>query len=342
MPLFTITEMGQEYITDDPQVNLFERQAGALVFPNNIGQSYQGHYMVINIYKPKTGGYIPSTTTSNFENPLNTDINQVDAQENPDSLSVYEAAKKVARNYANITTNPNLGLTQALSTTDAPVDKNATIVLAMPQNNLLYSSRNNYDNVALTYIGANGIAGFASGVVGAFLGAAAGAGLYSISNAAGRALGQAATLAGFPINPRLEILFTGREQRQFVFEILMSPVNEAESKSIQTIVRTLRYHSSPGIGENLGGEKSPFTTFIPPSSFQISFFQNGKENVNIPKIKRCALEEIQVDYSPSGAFSTFSTGQPVQVRLSLGFREINVLTKQDFGANFDDTTQANF
>jgi len=183
----------------------------------------------------------------------------------------------------------------------------------------------------MTYIGAQGIAALASGAAGAFLGAAAGAGLYSITNAIGSALGQASTLAGHPINPKLEILFSGREQRQFVFELLMSPTNKTEAETITNIIKILRFLGSPSLSGNTGlGQYF----FIPPAQFDISFWYNGKVNTNVPRIKTCALEVIETDFAPTGSYSTFSTGHPVQTRLSLGFREIEIITQEDVGEGY--------
>ena len=66
----------------------------------------------------------------------------------------------------------------------------------------------------------------------------------------------------------------------------------------------------------------------------ISFWYNGKVNTNVPRIKTCALEVIETDFAPTGSYSTFSTGHPVQTRLSLGFREIEIITQEDVGEGY--------
>ena len=194
----------------------------------------------------------------------------------------------------------------------------------MPQNNLIYTSENDFENVALTYYGLKGLAAAAAGgaalLAGPTAAVAAGVGTYKVTNAVGKAIGNISQLAGYPLNPRLEILFTGRRQRGFVFELLMSPVNEGEANLIQNIIRLLRFHSSPDI-------VAAGYFFVPPAEFDISFYKDGKENLNIPRINTCVLEKIEVDMAPTGAYSAFSTGHPVQTRLSLGFREIEILHK---------------
>jgi hypothetical protein len=88
------------------------------------------------------------------------------------------------------------------------------------------------------------------------------------------------------------------------------------------LFRSLRYHAAPELGP--GG-----FWFVPPAEFDITFFRQGVENRNLPRINTCVLERIDIDYAPqSGIYSTFKDGQPLAVRLSLGFREIEILHKR--------------
>ena len=62
----------------------------------------------------------------------------------------------------------------------------------------------------------------------------------------------------------------------------MAPRNEQESLSMRNIIKTLRFHGAPEL--NFAG-----TFWIPPAEFDISFFHNGRENRNIPRINTCVL-----------------------------------------------------
>jgi hypothetical protein len=42
----------------------------------------------------------------------------------------------------------------------------------------------------------------------------------------------------------------------------------------------------------------------------------------------CVLDQIEVDFAPTGTYSTFSSGHPVMARLSMGVREIEPLHKR--------------
>ena len=324
MPTYSITELDEAIITDDigPGDNLTPSLMGGLnyIFPSNIGQSFQGHWLRLNIYAPNTGQATPIANRA---------FNEVNNAVNNFSLANTAAALTGAvsgvQSYLNsitggqqLTSNPNTIISQNLR----PAQLQASIILAMPQSNMVFSSHNKYEEVSITALQF----GLPAAALAAGVRALSGKGtnLFNVVNSVGTIAGQLTSLAGYPLNPQLEILFTGRGQRQFQFEVMMTPTNKDEAESIRNIIKTLRSTSSPQRGVGPGG-----FLMIPPSTYDITFFKDGKENENIPKIKQCALQVIEVDYSPSGTYSTFSTGHPVEIRLSLGFREIEVLFQDD-------------
>jgi hypothetical protein len=135
---------------------------------------------------------------------------------------------------------------------------------------------------------------------------------------------QLAGIAGYPINPKVEVIFSHTPQRAFRMELLMAPKNAQESQTVKNIIDTLRFHAAPEIS-SIGGI---IPTFVAPAEFDITFYHKGKENTKIPRINTCALEQVEVDYAPAGIYATFSNGHPVTVRLSLAFRELEILHKQ--------------
>ena len=186
-------------------------------------------------------------------------------------------------------------------------------------NPIVFNSQNDYQEISLTSLGGQ-LATTVAGIGTTFTRQTA---LGNIINGAGQAAGQVSRLAGFPINPRVEVMFSRTNLRQFVFEFLMAPRNEKESESMKSIIQTLRYHGAPEIDPLTQG-----FTFIPPAEFDITFFNKGVENTNIPRINTCVLDRIEVDYAPSGTYSTFTNGHPVAARLSLGMREVEIVHKR--------------
>jgi len=136
----------------------------------------------------------------------------------------------------------------------------------------------------------------------------------------------AAQLAGFPVNPVIEVLYNSPQLRNFDFTFTFSPRSDTEAQMVRDIIYEFRRHAAPelkGIG----------VFFTPPSDFDITFLQRQSsgsfvENINIPRIRSCVLYSIDTDYASSGQFSTFSDGMPIQIRMILRFKELEIITRE--------------
>ena len=58
------------------------------------------------------------------------------------------------------------------------------------------------------------------------------------------------------------------------------------------------------------------------------------ENTKMPKIGRCYLKNVKVDYTPDDRSAFFQNGQPTRIIMSLTFNQINYITKQGILAGF--------
>lgn len=275
-------------------------------FPSDLGQEYNGHYMVININVPanRNGTRRGAFSGGDFGTIMPNELSKVD------TLRFGRGPQ--------VNSIPNATQRELLAIQRDTRRIEESIALFMP-NQMVFSSQNVYEDISLSAIAGsigvgalNRLANMIPGPVGQMVGV--------ISSLSG-IVGTAARINGTPINPRVEILFATTPQRQFVFEVLMAPRNEYESESIKKIVRTMRFHAAPEISGPWG------STFIPPAEFDITFFNKGVENVHIPRINTCVLNRIEVDYSPTGVYSTFNNGHPVAVRLSMSFTEVEILSK---------------
>lgn len=144
-------------------------------------------------------------------------------------------------------------------------------------------------------------------------------------------LGFAAT--GVASNPGLELIYSSPGFRSFRFDFMFYPRSQPEAKAVMKIIKKLKFHQAPEISSRTGGR-----FLVPPSEFDIEFFYNGKENPNIPKVSTCVLETIDIDYAPNG-FSAYEvptqtnpveggTGTPTAIRMSLQFKETQIITKE--------------
>lgn len=303
-------------------------------FPSDLANDYVGHYMVININVPTDMSGKERTFYTDkrfFQNVLSNEFSKVDTLRFGGGTQAGFFAGLASGTTNAIAGAPGAPSSEALTLPRFTRRIRESIALFMPSA-IVHSSQNMYEEVSLTSIagkvasvGVSALAGLIGGAAGRSVeGAVRGAALASnIISSTGRVVSQAASLAGYPINPRIEVLYSTTPQRQYVFEVLMAPRNEFESKAIDSIVRTLRFHAAPEIDAFTKG-----FTFIPPAEFDITFFNKGEENIRIHRINTCVLERIETDFSPQGAYATFTNGYPVAVRLSMAFREVEVLHKQ--------------
>lgn len=129
---------------------------------------------------------------------------------------------------------------------------------------------------------------------------------------------------GYAFNPQLQVLFSSIGFRTFQFDFILTPKNQLESAQIQNIIRTFKMAAAPTFEPGFITQASMFLKV--PDTFKIQFLFNGEQNLNVNRIGECVLESIDVDYAPNG-WSTFNDGSAVQTRLTLQFKEIEIVDK---------------
>ena len=130
---------------------------------------------------------------------------------------------------------------------------------------------------------------------------------------------------GTVLNNRTEMAFEGIGRREFSFEFRLLPNNAKEAETIENIVTTFRYHAMPEIeGSDLTGR-----TMITPSTFDIEYFPN----THLHKISTSVLQSVQVNYGGDRP-QFFDDDHPVETQLSLGFKELEIITKERIAKGF--------
>ena len=119
--------------------------------------------------------------------------------------------------------------------------------------------------------------------------------------------------------------YGGPAYRNFNYAFSLKPNNPEDSEQIDQIVRWFKLKSAP----KQGGTR--FTRLYKlPHVFKIEFFTGGDENKSIPRVGHCALTNINTQYG-GDIFRTFEgTNAPVQVNLSLAFKEMELLNEESF------------
>lgn len=124
---------------------------------------------------------------------------------------------------------------------------------------------------------------------------------------------------GYAMNPQIDVIYDTPQLRTFTFEFFFAPRSAAESRTVQEIIQLFKFHSAPELLQG-GGVFGRY--FVPPSDFDIEF-----SVPSMGKISTCVLEDITIDYAPTGA-AFYSNDTPVHTRVTLRFKELEFITKE--------------
>lgn len=145
----------------------------------------------------------------------------------------------------------------------------------------------------------------------------------ALSKGAGAVSGGALSAKlGIAANPKKEQVFRGLDFRTFTFDYQFFPRTAKEAEQVLEIIHQFKYHMHPEF------KSEHHFVWIYPSEFDIVYFNNGKENLNLHRHTSCVLESMNVNYTPNGSFTTFDNGMPTQINVSMQFKELLLLSKE--------------
>jgi len=67
-----------------------------------------------------------------------------------------------------------------------------------------------------------------------------------------------------------------------------------------------------------------------PDVFLLRYLSNGKDHPFLNSFKPCALTNMSVNYTGAGTYATYGDGTPVNIKVSLTFKEINPIYAEDY------------
>tara|TARA_B100000214_G_scaffold369646_1_gene343056 strand:- start:362 stop:1540 length:1179 start_codon:yes stop_codon:yes gene_type:complete len=221
----------------------------------------------------------------------------------------------------------------------APRDKFSSTHRRLSQSIILYTPPETKFNYKVNYSGETET-GMLGGIVGAdnftqMLGAG-GAGLASMLSSAMQlvapGIGAIATrAAGFTTNPNIELAFESVPFRSFTYPFTFAPKNKKELQQVHKIIESFKYHMHPQLSDSEA-------FFITPSQFEIEYMYRKDNNNYIPRVAKCVLESMDVDYSPNEKFTTLlpddQGASPQIISIQLQFKEMLVLTKKNVAGGY--------
>jgi hypothetical protein len=134
--------------------------------------------------------------------------------------------------------------------------------------------------------------------------------------------------AGYVFNPQKQMLFQGIDFRTFDMSFTFTPYSAKEAEDVKQIIKMFRKWAAPAASTAFAG-----MFWVPPAYFNIDFRFQGKTNPNLPKLQKCVIESIDVNYAPNG-WSTHTDGAPVQSIVNITFKEIILVDRASIEAGY--------
>ena len=128
---------------------------------------------------------------------------------------------------------------------------------------------------------------------------------------------------GQVFNPNMELLFNGPTLRNFNFTFKMMPRSADESEEIKQIIRFFKRGMAPKAGSGNLFLKTP-------NVFELRYRQGNGEHQFLHRFKQCFLENISINYTGEGVYSTYDDGTPVSMEMTLAFKELAPIYDIDY------------
>jgi hypothetical protein len=137
---------------------------------------------------------------------------------------------------------------------------------------------------------------------------------------------QAGRSAGLALNPVTEVAYTKPGVRAHAFEFTMIPRNPEETSAIQQIISTLTASSMPTEVDNTFGMILNY-----PRICEVSFHApKGWRIPGVIGIPDSFIQNVTFIANPVGGGRLMSDGTPVSYKLSVSFKELKSMTRDDY------------
>ena len=127
--------------------------------------------------------------------------------------------------------------------------------------------------------------------------------------------------------PKMELMFEGIGRREFSYEFTFIPKSEEEAATIKEIVMQFKFHMASNYTDGT------FREMEIPSFFNIRYMYKNGTNEHLNKISTCALESMDVSYG-ADRFVAYEGGVPQTTKISLKFKEMEIITKDQIAQGF--------
>ena len=324
-------------------MNINPYEYGQVYYPETTSQMGEGHYMIFDIVIVDQGKFESSMAELNLDQQALGEENGFDLKENqPFNQSRSKFGSRVKNRISSAKSINKLGNSPRLRSVSSGISSTRpthttisdSIILYTPAQGLEQNYTVNYDMIEAGLAGFLFERGLNSVVEG--LSTATGEIIRGITDTIAGALGAGGLRAVLDKskarakNPKKEQIFRDVPFREFNFAYEFYPRNEREQENVHKIIELFKFHMNPQIAPN--------RYFVVPSEFQITYMYRDKANLWFPKISRCVLKDMKVNYAPDGVVTTFRENDrgapPVGINMSLSFAEIEIMTKNTIAQGY--------
>ena len=135
-----------------------------------------------------------------------------------------------------------------------------------------------------------------------------------------------ARFSGKVVNPNLELLFGGPQLRSFNFTFFMVPREPKEAEQVKAIILAFK--------KSMAAKSGSGAFLEAPDIFEIKYMDGdtGQIHQSLNQIKLSALQNMSVDYTPAGTYSTFADADKTMTayRMTLQFGELDPIYDRDY------------
>ena len=136
---------------------------------------------------------------------------------------------------------------------------------------------------------------------------------------------------GIVLNPNLELLFKSITLRQFNYSFVFTPRSRAESSEVKAIIRTFKRRMTAKSTTTADAGRGLFIGS--PDVFQLTFRKGTEKHPFLHEHKICALTNMSVNYTGTGAYATYEDATPVQITMNLAFNELSPVYFEDYDSD---------
>lgn len=316
-------------------------QYGQVQYPQEAGNMGDGHYVVFDILTEQQSAFkYTKFDGTNIKKLSSDDVIEQGLGSlnlaNPTAKSVFDLKQTQVNKRIR---KPNSGFAK---TFDRYTNISDTILLYTPSSSLNFQYGVEYEGVETGMIGMGVRAAIETSGISEAMTAGLGESVLEagkrlagtigdlITDGASTAIQQQVT--GTATNPMLEQTFRSVPFRKFQFDYQFIPKNEREKDDVHKIINLFKFHMHPEFAQ--GSE----ARFIVPSRFQIMYMYRSKENTYVPRVSRCVLTNMDVNYAAGDEVQSFkgdSKGAPMSnITMSLQFSETEIMTKETIAQGY--------